>query len=154
MCIKIILGKNSVAYHLSKDIRVNVGHLLADNYLGDYFGSSGNEADSHSGRNHFREASRIDDPALGIERLHRGNVLSRKSQLAVGIVLDDDEVMSAGKFINSLSSCSGHTSSRGVLEIGDNVKKLAVFVVLNGLFKTCDADALVVHFNTFKVSVI
>ena len=151
MSVEVVLGEYSVAYHLSKDIGVNVRYLLAYYYLGDYLGSSCNEANSHAGGDHLGEASCVNNSALSVKRLDRGDILACKSQFAVGVVFKDNEVILAGKVINSLSAGSGHTSSRGVLEVGDNIKELDVLVFLNSIFKVVCLDALIVHFDSHKL---
>ena len=71
MLRKVVFLQKSVSEHLRPHCRVNVGDLFADYYFLDNILVSADIADSYSGRENFRECSRIDNSALLVERFYR-----------------------------------------------------------------------------------
>ena len=71
------------------------------------------------------------------------------AQTAVGVVLDDHEVVLVGKLDEALAALARHGDAAGVLEVGDGVEHLQALVALADalelLFQQIHAHALVVE---------
>jgi hypothetical protein len=80
-------------------------------------------ADPEAGRDRLREAAEPDDGAGGVERPEgrgRGAVVA---ELAVRVVLDDDEVVGGGEFDEGLAAVGGEAAAGRVAESRDFVEE-------------------------------
>ena len=83
-----------------------------------------NVAYSDSGREYLRESARVDNAAFGIESLYALNVLARKAEIAVGVVLEDNSAVLLAKLKSCLALFPRHGVSCRVLEVRDKVNQL------------------------------
>jgi len=65
-----------------------------------------------------------DDAALRRQAVERGQRLALKSQLAVGVVLQNGEVELLGQFQEPPPTLQREIDARGVVEVGDSVEEL------------------------------
>ena len=81
-------------------------------------------------------------------------VFSCEAEFAVWVVFENDEVILAGKSINSLALCKRHSFACRVLEIRDEVEELYVLFGLESVFELFKVDTVIFHFDALEVNVV
>ncbi len=72
----------------------------------------------------------IQDAAFGVHRLDGRDILTREAQLAVGIVLEDGDIVPAGKLIDLFALFERGRDAGGILEGRNGIEQLCVRVRL------------------------
>src|SRR5204863_4560087 len=101
-----------------------IGGLLGDLEPVDQLLRSGDPAASHTRREHFRESAEVEHAALAVARLNRSPIDAIDvHELAVRIVLDDQEVVFASNLQHTVATALRHHASRWILKVRDDVQK-------------------------------
>ena len=80
-----------------------------------------------AGSKDLGEGAEVDHEILGVHRLECGQELALEAQLAVGVILDNGNLILVHDLHESLAALKRPCASAGVLEIGDDVDHLHVF---------------------------
>ena len=72
------------------------------------------------------EGAEVDDQALGVHALERGQILALEAQVAVGVVLDGGHAVLVDDLHELLAALQRPGAAGGVLEVGDDIDELDV----------------------------
>ena len=155
LLVKVIFSYKLVAYHLEKDIGMYVVYLLCNNYLlNDLLGSL-EITYTHTCGKYLGEGGTVQNQSVLIKCLYGSNVLTCKAKLAVGIVLEYHYAVFFGNFVYLTAFLFGHGKSCGILEIGNNVNKLYLtLVLLNSLAQKSRVYTVILHRNAHKLCTV
>ena len=142
MGLVVVLRHELVADDLGPDIGVHVLPLLADDHLLQQRLGRDCVADPHSGGDHLGEGAGVHHRALFIQGLDAGQILPRIPQVAVGVVLRDQDAVLLGERIHPAALVHTHGDAGRVLEIRDGVQELGVGVGLHRRLKHLYVDAV------------
>ena len=103
------------------------GGLRDERHLVEYIGTAAYPAETVAGGEDLGEGAEVDHEILGVHRLECGQELALEAQLAVGVILDNGNLILVHDLHESLAALKRPCASAGVLEIGDDVDHLHVF---------------------------
>jgi len=119
---------NVVGDHLIEGAGVQVGALLALHEPPDDFRRRDNPPDAQARRQGFGEGAEV-DRAFRRECGDGDDVLALETQRAVGIVLDDDEVVFACQLDQAQAAFFGEGGAGGIVEVGQHVDEAGGFLL-------------------------
>ena len=115
---------------------MDVRDLLADCDLGDDLLRCAHIAHTETRRQDLGKAAGVDDTVFGVQALDGRNVCAGEPEIAVGVVLQNDEVILARQVVQTLALFQRHHSAGGVLEVGNHIDQLGAFACLDCLFQS------------------
>ena len=134
-------------HDLVKRRAAQVGALLHQADASEHVNRRANPADAKARREDLRDGAQVDDAI--VLRLQRDHVPTFVAQTAVGVVLDDHEVVLMRELDETFAALACHSDAAGVLEVGNGVEHLQALVsladALELLFQQIHAHALVVE---------
>ena len=135
-------------YHdLVKRRAAQIGALLHQADARKHVNGRADPTDAKARREDLRDGAQVDDAV--VLRLQRNHMPALVAQTAVGVVLDDQEVVLVRKLNQALAALARHGDAAGILEIGNGIEHLQAFVALADapefLFQQIHAHALVVE---------
>ena len=81
-------------------------------------------ADAVAGGQDLGEGAQVNHQALGIQALQGGQILALEPQLAIGVILDDGDLVTVDDLHELVAALQVPGAAGGVLEIGDDVDHL------------------------------
>ena len=141
-------------YHLHQLGRVNIDRLLADSHLCDYSRGSDREADTDAGRENFRERAGINDDSVLVEALYIRNIFARNAQIAVGVILENHNIVCLGELIELAALLERHRNARGILEVRNSIYHFCVRVLVKSLFESLYIHAVRIDGHADELRVI
>ena len=124
---------------------MHIGGLLGDGQRHGQRLVKNEEAEAECRGHDLGEAAGIQDAALGVHRLDGRDILAGEAQLAVGIVLEDGDVVLAGKLIDLFALFERGRDAGGVLEGRNGIEQLCVRVRLQRGLERVDVHAVLLH---------
>ena len=110
--------------HLADGRGLQGGGLLHEVVLGQNLIGSADPAQTVAGSQDLGEGAQIDHQALGVQALQSGQILALETQLAVGVILDDGDLVPVDDVHELMTAIQIPGTAGGVLEIGDDVDHL------------------------------
>jgi len=154
MLLKIIFSHILVANHLRPNIGMHILPLLAYRKLRDDRLRGDAPADAHAGGYRLGEGAGMDDDALLVHRFNSLRWLFAIIEVAVRVILDNQDAVLFSKRVNSLSLFKAHRHAGRVLEIGNGINKTDIFFRLERFLKLLDIHAVALDRNPYEPCVI